>query len=339
MMPASTEAQEPAPGHVQLLPIAVSSHHLQIHQISPEKATFCLNDRLQSSGHRSYLLLVFAAIAIPVGLFFGFTAPWIWNNISQALPIVFSYLLLLCVVNLVRAVTSDPGILPRNIHIETSITENHPGSLNTASSSVTVNCRQYDEDNPIFLPINYCAVCKIWRPARASHCRDCDSCIDFMDHHCVWLNNCVGARNYRYFFWFIWSLSLLGYFMSTLGFVHVLILNRQKSSTMIAAIRYAPVSFALAIYAALGSIYPTSLGLYHIFLMSRGENTREFLRNRHVNKLERRRPYDTRIIRRNILYVLCSPRRMSYSALGNSRIGRRSTRKAIVEGIDSVLGN
>ncbi|KAK9324390.1 DHHC palmitoyltransferase-domain-containing protein [Lipomyces orientalis] len=275
-MPASTEPLEPAPGHVQLLSIDEPPHHLQNQKISSGKGTFCLHGRVQNSGHRSYLLLVFAAIAIPAGLFFGFTAPWIWNNISQALPVVFSYLLLLCIVNLVRAVTSDPGILPRNIHTETSI---GPGSLNIASSSVTVNCRQYDEDNLIYLPINYCAVCKIWRPARASHCRDCDSCIDIMDHHCVWLNNCVGARNYRYFFWFIWSLSLLGYFMSTLGFVHVLTLNRQKSSSMIAAIRFAPVSFALAIYSALGSIYPTSLGLYHIFLMSRGENTREFVCN------------------------------------------------------------
>ncbi|KAK9326736.1 DHHC palmitoyltransferase-domain-containing protein [Lipomyces starkeyi] len=255
-----------------------SKPHLRNYQMFPGHATFYLKGHFQSAGKRSYSLLVFAAIAVPAGLFFGFTAPWIWNNVSQSLPIVFSYILLLCVMSLVRSAGSDPGILPRNIHIETSDTEKREaGPLNIAPLSVTVNCRQYDEDRPLYLPINYCTVCRIWRPARAIHCRDCDSCIDFMDHHCVWLNNCIGARNYRYFFCFILSLSLLAYFMATLCFLHVLTWRHRKLSTTIAAVRFAPVSFALAIYGVLGSIYPTALALYHIFLMSRGENTREFV--------------------------------------------------------------
>lgn len=31
-----------------------------------------------------------------------------------------------------------------------------------------------------------CPVCKIMRPPRAGHCRTCGSCVQRLDHHCVW---------------------------------------------------------------------------------------------------------------------------------------------------------
>lgn len=31
-----------------------------------------------------------------------------------------------------------------------------------------------------------CPVCKIMRPPRAGHCRTCGSCVQRLDHHCIW---------------------------------------------------------------------------------------------------------------------------------------------------------
>lgn len=162
------------------------------------------------------------------------------------------------------------------------------------------------------VPVKYCKTCNIWRPPRCYHCRVCDNCVETLDHHCVWLNNCVGRRNYRYFFSFVASGTILSLLLTFGSLGQVIAYSNQERVSFGRAINANRVPFAMFVYGILVLVYPTSLWVYHLMLTGRGETTREYLASRRFQKADRHRPFTQGNLLKNWIAVLGRPRPPSY---------------------------
>lgn len=57
-----------------------------------------------------------------------------------------------------------------------------------------------------------CPWCVIHTRPTLKHCYMCNRCVEDFDHHCIWLKNCIGAKNFYYFYAFILFLFIKLFF-------------------------------------------------------------------------------------------------------------------------------
>lgn len=142
------------------------------------------------------MLVTIALIFVPTVFFLINVAA----VLSPALIVLGVLSLILLLGIFLRTACSDPGIVfsePRSIE---------EGGSNT--SLVIEEEKSQNEASSASISVMQCSQCRINRPNTASHCYECNVCVDKLDHHCPWTGKCIGRKNIFFFYAFIWMLTL-----------------------------------------------------------------------------------------------------------------------------------
>ncbi|OZJ01479.1 hypothetical protein BZG36_05528 [Bifiguratus adelaidae] len=280
------------------------------YEVFPGNNRFLLGGSLMTGNEYWAFYLVLAILIVPSGLFLGFAGPWLWRDLSPAVVIIFAYLFLICLVSMLKASMTDPGILPRDIDPDP-----FPDPSITAEYSSFVPMPRETVVKGQMVNLKYCDTCRVYRPPRTSHCRPCDNCVENEDHHCVWLNNCIGRRNYRHFYTCVVSGALLCLYIMAFCLAEVLIIYSRQTHprNFVVALQHAPVPFALALLAFILVWSVAGLAGFHTYLITHNLTTHEHLRANYGDFFNHQRnPYDFGSVFHNCVYVLCRPNTKSY---------------------------
>ncbi|XP_021895726.1 LOW QUALITY PROTEIN: probable protein S-acyltransferase 7 [Carica papaya] len=284
-----------------------SNSDLRVYQTWKGSNIFFLQGRfIFGPDVRSLGLTIFLIVA-PVTIFCVFVARKLMDDFSDHLGIslmvaavIFTvYVLVLLLLTSGR----DPGIIPRNAHPPEP--EGLDGSVDAgAGQTPQLRLPRINEVNVngMTVKVKYCDTCMLYRSPRCSHCSICNNCVERFDHHCPWVGQCIGLRNYRFFFMFVFSTTLLCIYVFAFCWVYIRRIMGMEETTIWRAMIKTPASIVLIIYTFISMWFVGGLTAFHLYLISTNQTTYENFRYRYDRRAN---PYNKGVVE-NFKEIFCS---------------------------------
>uniref|UniRef100_A0A7N0SVJ6 S-acyltransferase n=1 Tax=Kalanchoe fedtschenkoi TaxID=63787 RepID=A0A7N0SVJ6_KALFE len=239
-----------------------------------------------------------------------------WGVAVVVAPVVFTCWTL-CVLLLTSS--RDPGIIPRNKRPPEP--EGYERSAESLPGQTPRLPRTKDVVvNGTVVKVKYCDTCMMYRTPRSSHCSICDNCVERFDHHCPWVGQCIGVRNYRFFYMFVTSATLLCVYVFSFCWVYITMIKRSEDITIWKAMIKTPASIALIVYTFIATWFVGGLSVFHFYLISTNQTTYENFR---YNYDRRANPFNRGMFH-NFAEVFCTsipPSKNNFRALVPVEVG------------------